>query len=72
MVANAGVSHFGSVLDSKSSTCVALWTAHECRAAKLDDYKHVMGINAQGVFLCYKHAGLQMVEQGRGGRIIGT
>lgn len=31
-----------------------------------------MATNAQGVFLCYRHAALKMVEQGRGGRIIGT
>ncbi|KZV67622.1 NAD(P)-binding protein [Peniophora sp. CONT] len=55
MVANAGIAHFGSVLDTK-----------------LEDYQHVMANNAQGIFLCYKHAGLQMVEQGRGGRIIGA
>ncbi|VDB91610.1 unnamed protein product [Peniophora sp. CBMAI 1063] len=55
MVANAGVPHFGSVLDTK-----------------LEDYQHVMANNAQGVFLCYKHAGLRMVEQGRGGRIVGA
>ncbi|KZV77323.1 NAD(P)-binding protein [Peniophora sp. CONT] len=40
--------------------------------ARLEDYQDVMAVNAQGVFLCYKHAALKMVEQGRGGRIIGA
>ncbi|TFK66470.1 acetoin reductase family protein [Pluteus cervinus] len=29
-------------------------------------------VNAKGVFFCYKHAGRQMIKQGRGGRIIGA
>ncbi|KAJ7641873.1 hypothetical protein FB45DRAFT_901231 [Roridomyces roridus] len=37
-----------------------------------EDYDRVMNINARGTFLCYKHAGLQMMAQGRGGRIIGA
>ncbi|KZV67617.1 NAD(P)-binding protein [Peniophora sp. CONT] len=55
MVANAGIAHIGSVLDTS-----------------LEDYRRVMDTNAQGVYLCYKYAGLKMVEQGRGGRIIGA
>jgi NAD(P)-dependent dehydrogenase (short-subunit alcohol dehydrogenase family) len=31
-----------------------------------------MDTNARGTFLCYKYAGIQMVKQGRGGRIIGA
>ena len=31
-----------------------------------------MSINARGTMLSYKHAGKQMIAQGRGGRIIGT
>ncbi|KAJ7489111.1 hypothetical protein FB451DRAFT_682761 [Mycena latifolia] len=37
-----------------------------------EDWDRVLGTNARGVFLCYKHAGLQMIRQGRGGRIIGA
>ncbi|KAJ7097578.1 hypothetical protein C8R44DRAFT_889117 [Mycena epipterygia] len=37
-----------------------------------DDWDRVMSINARGTFLCYKYAGLQMISQGRGGRIIGA
>ena len=31
-----------------------------------------MAVNVRGTMLCYKHAGKQMVSQGRGGRIIGA
>jgi len=37
-----------------------------------DQWNQVMNINARGSFLCYKYAGLQMIKQGRGGRIIGA
>ncbi|KAJ7097579.1 acetoin reductase family protein [Mycena epipterygia] len=37
-----------------------------------DDWDRVMSINARGTFLCYKYAGLEMISQGRGGRIIGA
>lgn len=36
------------------------------------DYDRLMSVNARGVFLCFKHAGSQMVKQGKGGRIIGA
>ncbi|KAJ6551121.1 acetoin reductase family protein [Mycena capillaripes] len=37
-----------------------------------EQWDRVMNINARGTFLCYKYAGIQMVNQGRGGRIIGA
>ncbi|VDB91611.1 unnamed protein product [Peniophora sp. CBMAI 1063] len=40
--------------------------------ASFEDYETVMRINASSVFLCYKYAARKMVEQGRGGRIIGA
>ncbi|KAJ7325569.1 NAD-binding protein [Mycena albidolilacea] len=36
------------------------------------EWDRVMNINARGTFLCYKYAGIQMIKQGRGGRIIGA
>ncbi|KAJ6564649.1 hypothetical protein B0H19DRAFT_942453 [Mycena capillaripes] len=36
------------------------------------EWDGVMNINGRGPFLCYKYAGIQMVKQGRGGRIIGA
>jgi NAD(P)-dependent dehydrogenase (short-subunit alcohol dehydrogenase family) len=41
-----------------------------CKATA-EDLDRVAGVNLRGTFLCYKYAGLQMIAQGRGGRIIG-
>ncbi|KAJ7621482.1 acetoin reductase family protein [Roridomyces roridus] len=38
----------------------------------VEEWDRVMNFNARGTFLSYKYAGLQMVKQGRGGRIIGA
>ncbi|KAF5368745.1 hypothetical protein D9757_010434 [Collybiopsis confluens] len=38
----------------------------------IDAWDHTFSINARGTFLCYKYASLQMIAQGRGGRIIGA
>ena len=40
--------------------------------ATAEDWDRTFAVNAKGTFFCYKHAGLQMVTQGRGGRIIGA
>ncbi|KAF8989820.1 NAD-binding protein [Cyathus striatus] len=37
----------------------------------VEQWDHILGVNLRGVFLCFKHAGKQMLEQGRGGRLIG-
>ncbi|KAJ7182883.1 hypothetical protein C8R43DRAFT_1116500 [Mycena crocata] len=38
----------------------------------VEDWDRIMTVNGRGTFLCYKYAGMQMVAQGRGGRIIGA
>ncbi|KAJ7815048.1 short chain oxidoreductase [Mycena olivaceomarginata] len=38
----------------------------------VDEWDRIMAINCRGTFLCYKYAALQMIKQGRGGRIIGA
>ncbi|KAF9459801.1 hypothetical protein BDZ94DRAFT_1324510 [Collybia nuda] len=38
----------------------------------IEDWDHTLGINARGIFFCYKYAAQQMIKQGRGGRIIGA
>ncbi|KAJ7097567.1 NAD-binding protein [Mycena epipterygia] len=40
--------------------------------ASSEEWDRVMNINARGTFLCYKYAGMQMIKQGGGGRIIGA
>ncbi|KAJ6598175.1 hypothetical protein DFH09DRAFT_1131171 [Mycena vulgaris] len=37
-----------------------------------DDWDRIMTINGRGTFLSYKYAGMKMISQGRGGRIIGA
>ncbi|KAK0220238.1 hypothetical protein IW262DRAFT_1555874 [Armillaria fumosa] len=37
-----------------------------------EQWDHMFAVNTRGVFLCYKYAAIQMVKQGRGGRIIGA
>ena len=40
--------------------------------ASTADWDRICAINARGPFLCYKHAAVQMLAQGRGGRIVGA
>ncbi|KAI0938461.1 hypothetical protein AcW1_001813 [Taiwanofungus camphoratus] len=37
---------------------------------QLEVWDRIMSVNLRGVMLCYKYAGVQMIKQGRGGRII--
>ncbi|KAH7925243.1 NAD(P)-binding protein [Leucogyrophana mollusca] len=37
-----------------------------------EDWDAVFAVNTRGMFLCYKYAALQMIAQGRGGRILGA
>ncbi|KAJ7139437.1 NAD-P-binding protein [Mycena epipterygia] len=37
-----------------------------------EEWDRTQAVNTRGVFLCYKYAALQMVSQGKGGRIIGA
>lgn len=38
----------------------------------MEEWDRLFSVNARGTFLCYKYAAIQMIKQGRGGRIIGT
>ena len=38
----------------------------------VDHWERIFAVNTRGVFLCYKYASIQMIKQGRGGRIIGA
>ncbi|KAJ7182884.1 NAD-binding protein [Mycena crocata] len=38
----------------------------------LEEWDRVMNVNAQGTFLCYKYAAVEIIKQGGGGRIIGA
>ncbi|KAJ7657047.1 NAD-binding protein [Mycena rosella] len=56
MVANAGI-------------CKARKTLLEVDVAEWD---RTFAVNVRGTFLCYQYAAKQMIQQGRGGRIIGA
>ncbi|KAJ7198971.1 acetoin reductase family protein [Mycena pura] len=78
MVANAGVPErsVAGLTESQYQyrlLVIALASAHaNTCTVSVEDWDHVLSINARGSFLCYKYAALQMIQQGRGGRIIGA
>jgi|SRR6266851_1733894 len=75
MVANAGISMMKSFVDSQlpplaSQPASQLWLTSPLLATG-EDLDRILSVNVRGTFLCYKYAGMQMIAQGRGGRIIG-
>ena len=40
--------------------------------ASVSDFDWLMGVNTRGVMLCFKYAAQQMINQGGGGKIIGS
>jgi NAD(P)-dependent dehydrogenase (short-subunit alcohol dehydrogenase family) len=72
MIANAGVlGRPGLTLVEGSPTSNGAISS-DVLSVSSEEWDRVMNINARGVFLCYKYAGLQMIKQGRGGRIVGA
>ena len=71
MVANAGVAVLASILDSKFTFFMTghLWLHNW--TATMEEWERVFNINVKGTLLCYKAAAKVMIEQNRGGRIIG-
>jgi NAD(P)-dependent dehydrogenase (short-subunit alcohol dehydrogenase family) len=52
---------------------VVNWSWHTyIQLETLENWEHIMQVNATSAFLCYKYAAVQMVKQGRGGRIVGA
>ncbi|KAG1745699.1 hypothetical protein EDB19DRAFT_1906206 [Suillus lakei] len=41
-------------------------------SSTVESWDHTLSVNGRGPYLCYKYAAMQMIEQGRGGRIIGA
>ncbi|KAG1739900.1 uncharacterized protein EDB91DRAFT_372872 [Suillus paluster] len=41
-------------------------------SSTVESWDHILAVNARGPYLCYKYAAMQMIDQGRGGRIIGA
>ena len=76
MVANAGIMQVGAVVDRRfiSSFLAAksIFIILSMLTVSVEDWNRVFAVNATGIMLCYKHAAIQMIKQGRGGRIIGV
>ncbi|KAF7363185.1 NAD-binding protein [Mycena venus] len=80
MVEQVVEKHGGLDVSSTEVTCLLQMIANAGVVGKdlpfhevpVDEWDRVMSINARGPFLCYKYAGIQMIKQGRGGRIIGA
>ncbi|KAI0746656.1 acetoin reductase family protein [Daedaleopsis nitida] len=47
----------------------SVYLLHETPTALFDK---IMNVNLKGVFFCYKYAAMRMIEQGKGGRLIGA
>lgn len=73
MVANAGIISYETFLDSESRGLLSTTPVTESdKKVTVESFDRLMAVNARGTMLCYKHAGKQMIAQGRGGRIIGA
>lgn len=73
MVANAGICLAKPFLESKGCFNEPRFTDFDhYMTATLEDWDQSFDVNGKGVFLCYKYAAKKMIEQGRGGRIIGA
>ncbi|TFY76826.1 hypothetical protein EWM64_g7187 [Hericium alpestre] len=74
MVANAGVlgRQTGIVDSGTLSFPLSVKGSLLLFAATVEFFDRVLAINARGLMLCYKYAAIQMITQGRGGRIIGA
>jgi NAD(P)-dependent dehydrogenase (short-subunit alcohol dehydrogenase family) len=73
MVANAGIACGESILNSKlGGRGLSRDRSANEDEGTIENFDRLMAVNARGTMLCYKHAGKQMVAQGRGGRIIGA
>ncbi|KAF5390070.1 hypothetical protein D9757_003862 [Collybiopsis confluens] len=64
------VSQLGSleVMVSNAGIC----TTKSMLEVDAEEWDRFFAINTRGTFLCYKYAAIQMIHQGRGGRIIGA
>jgi NAD(P)-dependent dehydrogenase (short-subunit alcohol dehydrogenase family) len=72
MIANAGIASACPFLQSTLSlSSFAVWLTSRI-VMTVEEMDRVYAVNTRGTFLCYKYAGIQMVSQGRGGRIVGA
>ncbi|KAH7335769.1 hypothetical protein B0J17DRAFT_575649 [Rhizoctonia solani] len=74
MVANAGIHIASSILDSEENlrAQILLTDTHTPMSITDEVFDEVLNVNYKGVLYCYRAAAVQMIKQGRGGRIIGA
>jgi len=67
------VKHFGG-LDAMIANAGILQERRPVTVAEMttEQWDRMFAVNARGTFLCYKYAVRQMIQQGRGGRIVGA
>ncbi|ELU37146.1 short chain dehydrogenase domain-containing protein [Rhizoctonia solani AG-1 IA] len=74
MVANAGIYQAASMFDGRYYINICNYGANRLVSILVSDelLDKVLGTNLKGVLYSYRAAALQMIQQGRGGRIIGA
>ena len=79
MVANAGVAPLQPFVESERNAVAKIhhdslrtsFILYILLSAPVEVLDKAMAVNIRGTMLCYKYAALQMISQGRGGRLIG-
>ncbi|KAF9260784.1 NAD(P)-binding protein [Marasmius fiardii PR-910] len=75
MIANAGICPSGIMTESTIyliRSFLFLSTQRSSLLVTAEQWDKTFSVNSRGTFLCYKYAAIQMIKQGRGGRIIGA
>ncbi|GJJ14987.1 hypothetical protein Clacol_009257 [Clathrus columnatus] len=65
MISNAGIALTQPLIETYKSDSTMV-------VAPTEDWDRINKVNARGTFLAYKYAAIQMIKQGRGGRIVGA
>ncbi|KAG5635544.1 hypothetical protein H0H81_010906 [Sphagnurus paluster] len=66
-----------SVVENLGQLNVMVANAGVCRSTpiletEVSQWDFLLSVNVVGLFLCYKYAAMQMIKQGKGGRILGA
>ena len=76
MIANAGTANVASLHESESTPIANRDLRSGSNSfydvATTEMYDKLMNVNVRGVFHAYKYALLRLMEQGKGGRIVGA
>lgn len=74
MIANAGVAINRVLHESATRLTLSRMTseANVFSTAPTEELDRLLNINVKGTFFSYKYAAIQLINQGKGGRIIGA